>query len=88
MVPARTSPAATDLLADAHPEAQVCTLAVKNDWAGIVVYGCVRDTVELAAQDIGVKALATHPRKSEKGMHSGYTERVVEFAGGCFRPSA
>lgn len=63
-------------------------LALKNDWAGIVVYGCVRDAVELAAQDVGVKALATNPRKSEKGLHSGQSERVVEFAGVRFRPDA
>jgi regulator of ribonuclease activity A len=41
-------------------------LAQKNGWAGIVVYGCVRDSAELAACDVGVLALATHPRKSDK----------------------
>jgi regulator of ribonuclease activity A len=63
-------------------------LAAKNGWAGIVVYGCVRDTAELAAQDVGVKALAAHPRKSEKGLHAGHAERVVEFAGVRFAPGA
>ncbi len=63
-------------------------LAVRNGWAGIVVYGCVRDTVELAGQDVGVKALAANPRKSEKGLHSGQGERAVEFAGVRFRPGA
>ena len=63
-------------------------LALKNGWAGIVVNGCVRDTTELAAQDVGVKALATHPRKSMKGLHSGAIDRVVEFAGVSFRPGA
>ncbi|HEY8012063.1 MAG TPA: ribonuclease E activity regulator RraA [Rudaea sp.] len=61
-------------------------LAVKNGWAGIVVYGCVRDTAELAAQALGIKALAVHPRKSEKGLHSGQAGRTLEFAGVCFRP--
>lgn len=41
-------------------------LAEKNNWAGVVVYGCVRDTLELNACDIGVRALAGHPQKSEK----------------------
>lgn len=63
-------------------------LAVKNGWAGVVVNGCVRDTAELAAQDVGVKALAAHPRRSEKGLHSGQAERAVEFAGVRFRPGA
>lgn len=67
---------------------QLGELAVRNGWAGIVVYGCVRDCVELAAQDVGIKALAAHPRKSEKGLHTGHAGRVVEFAGVRFAPGA
>jgi len=63
-------------------------LAMKNGWTGIVVNGCVRDAAELAAQDVGVKALATHPRKSEKGLHSGVADCVVEFSGVRFQPGA
>lgn len=63
-------------------------LAVKNNWAGLVVYGCVRDTEELAAQAVGIKALAPHPRKSEKGLHSAQRDRVVAFAGVNFKPGA
>jgi regulator of ribonuclease activity A len=63
-------------------------LAVKNGWAGLVVNGCVRDTAELAAQQVGIKALASHPRKSEKGLHSAHAGRVVAFAGVSFRPGA
>lgn len=63
-------------------------LAVKNQWAGLVVYGCVRDSVELAGQAVGIKALAAHPRKSEKGLHSAQADRVVAFAGVSFKPGA
>lgn len=63
-------------------------LAEKNDWAGIVVNGCVRDSEELAEQAVGIKALGVHPRKSEKGLHSGQADRVVEFAGVRFAPGA
>lgn len=63
-------------------------LAVKNGWAGIVVYGCIRDCAEIAAQAVGVKALAVHPRKSEKGLHSAHRDRPVSFAGVTFRPGA
>ena len=63
-------------------------LAVKNGWAGIVVNGCVRDSEELAQQAVGIKALATHPRKSEKGLHSGHVDKVVSFAGVTFKPGA
>ena len=63
-------------------------LAVNNGWAGIVVNGCVRDTPELETHAVGVKALAAHPRRSEKGLHSGQAGGVVEFAGVRFRPGA
>jgi len=63
-------------------------LGVKNGWAGIVVNGCIRDSEEIGGQEIGVKALATHPRKSEKGLHSGHRDKVVQFAGVSFRPGA
>jgi regulator of ribonuclease activity A len=63
-------------------------LGVKNGWAGIVVNGCIRDAEEINGQDIGVKALATHPRKSEKGLHSAHADKVVVFAGVTFKPGA
>ena len=63
-------------------------LAVKNGWAGVVVNGCIRDSAEIGALPVGVKALATHPRKSEKGLHSAHRDRVVAFAGVTFRPGA
>lgn len=61
-------------------------LAVRNNWAGLLVYGYIRDSEEIAAQAVGVKALGTHPRKSEKGLHSAHADRVVSFAGVTFRP--
>ena len=61
-------------------------LGVDNGWAGIVVNGFVRDSLELAEQDIGIKALGTHPRKSEKGLHSGQADRTVSFAGITIKP--
>lgn len=61
---------------------QLAELARRNGWAGILVHGCVRDLAELAQQAVGIKALAAHPRKSEKGLHGGHTGRVLEF-GAC-----
>lgn len=61
-------------------------LAVERGWSGIVVHGCIRDVGELAQCELGVKALAAHPRKSEKGLHGGHVERPVRFAGVLFRP--
>ncbi|GAA3995682.1 ribonuclease E activity regulator RraA [Deinococcus rubellus] len=53
---------------------QLASLGVQNGWAGIVLHGCVRDTAELGGQRLGVKALASHPRRSAK---SGGGEREV-----------
>jgi regulator of ribonuclease activity A len=41
-------------------------LAQRNGWVGVIVDGCVRDTVEIDACDVGVRALAANPRRSEK----------------------
>ncbi|GAA3951549.1 ribonuclease E activity regulator RraA [Allohahella marinimesophila] len=40
--------------------------AAENGWEGLIIYGCVRDVDELADTDLGVQALASIPRKTEK----------------------
>ena len=60
-------------------------LAVRNGWAGIVVYGCVRDVAALAGLDLGVLALAAHPLKSHK-LGVGQADLSVRFAGVTFVP--
>lgn len=45
---------------------QLGLLAQQNGWAGIVVYGCIRDTDEINACAVGVRALGAHPQKSAK----------------------
>ena len=62
--------------------------AARNGWAGVVINGCARDADELDAQPIGVRALATHPRRSVKGLHSGQVGLPVVFAGVVFREGA
>jgi regulator of ribonuclease activity A len=54
---------------------QLALLAQDNGWAGIVVDGCVRDSDEINACEIGVRALATHPQKSAK---KGIGDRNVQ----------
>ncbi|MCJ9428397.1 ribonuclease E activity regulator RraA [Kordiimonas marina] len=44
----------------------LAALAAGNGWAGLVVYGRVRDRHELSVEDVGIKALGSCPRKSEK----------------------
>ena len=65
---------------------QLGELAVRNGWAGIVVHGCVRDSAELAALAVGVFALGTHPRKSDRGLHGGADDRPLSFGGTTVAP--
>lgn len=60
-------------------------LGADNGWAGMVVNGCVRDSAALAGLDIGVKALATNPRKSVK-RGEGQRDVPVHFAEVEFKP--
>lgn len=55
-------------------------LAQRNGWAGVVVNGCVRDVAEINACEIGVRALATHPRRSDK-RGGGSSGQTIEIAG-------
>jgi regulator of ribonuclease activity A len=64
---------------------QLGALGVRNGWAGVVVWGCVRDTEALGGMDLGVLALAAHPLRSVK-RGQGEREVPVEFAGATFRP--
>lgn len=41
-------------------------LAQNMGWSGILVNGCIRDVDEINGCDIGVRALASHPLKSNK----------------------
>jgi regulator of ribonuclease activity A len=59
--------------------------AVENGWNGIVVHGCVRDTVAIAALPLGVLALAPQPRRSEK-HGQGVRDVPVEILGARVRP--
>lgn len=64
---------------------QLGALGVKNLWTGIVVWGCIRDSVAINQQAIGVRALDTHPLKSIK-KGAGERGHVVTFAGVSFTP--
>jgi regulator of ribonuclease activity A len=58
----------------------IAGMAVKNNWSGLVVNGCIRDSKEIALLPIGVKALNTNPRKSRK-EGSGAIGQPLSFAG-------
>ena len=52
--------------------------AIDNGWAGVVVYGCVRDVDDMAQMDIGVMALGCIPRKSNR-RGEGQTDIEIRF---------
>ena len=60
-------------------------LAAQNGWAGIVVYGAVRDIVEINACQVGVRALALHPQRSAR-QGVGDAEVRVMIAGVAIHP--
>jgi len=64
---------------------QLAALGVRNGWAGIIVYGCIRDSRAIREMDIGVVALDTHPLKSIK-KNAGEAEIAVRFGGVNFAP--
>lgn len=64
---------------------QLAKLAEQNGWAGVVVNGCVRDSTALAGTAIGIRAVASHPRKSVK-RGTGQRDIAVRFADVAFSP--
>ena len=58
---------------------QLAALACDHGWAGVVVYGCVRDTAALRQLSLGVRALAACPLRSVK-RNEGQRDVPVRFA--------
>lgn len=59
--------------------------AARNGWEGLLIYGCIRDVDMLAQTDLGVQALASHPKKTEK-RGIGDLNVPVTFGGVTFKP--
>lgn len=59
--------------------------AARNGWAGVVVHGCVRDSAELAACEVGIRALALMPLPTEK-RNTGQRDVPVQVGEVWVRP--
>ncbi len=59
--------------------------AIENGWAGVVINGCIRDSVDVAAMDIGIRAIATNPLRSLKEGR-GEVDIDLQFLGATFTP--
>ena len=65
-------------------EAPLVRLACDQGWVGIIVYGCITDSVAINKLPIGIRALHTHPLKAhQKG--TGDRDALITFAGVNFR---
>ena len=65
----------------------VASLALENGWAGLILNACVRDSAALRALPLGIKALGTHPKPSNK-TGEGELDVPVTFGGVTFTPGA
>ncbi len=59
--------------------------AVDRGWSGVIVYGCVRDTADMAGFNLGVAALAAMPLRSEK-KGEGQRDVTIQIPGARVRP--
>ena len=60
--------------------------AVENGWSGVIINGCIRDSVDMATMQLGVLALGTHPLKTVKAG-IGEINVPIQFADLNFEPA-
>jgi len=63
----------------------LAAVAASNGWVGVIINGCARDSGEIDAADIGVRALALHPRRPAK-RGEGQRDVAVVLLGVTVRP--
>lgn len=64
---------------------QLARKAADSGWAGVVVIGAIRDSAVIATLPLGVKALGTCPRKTDR-RGQGLRDGVLEVAEVSIRP--
>ena len=64
----------------------LASAAVRNQWQGILVNGCVRDVDALKSMELGILALGCTPRKSVR-QGQGMIQVPVTMGGVDIRPS-
>jgi regulator of ribonuclease activity A len=63
----------------------LASLAQANGWAGIIIWGAVRDVESLKNLEIGIRALGTNPWKSGKAG-TGMVDVALDIAGFRLKP--
>jgi regulator of ribonuclease activity A len=64
----------------------IAAAAVNNEWEGIIVFGCIRDSVAINTMNIGIRALQTNPTKTVK-RNTGLKGEILNFANTTFIPN-
>jgi len=64
---------------------RLAQLAIDNQWEGILVYGCIRDSKIINQMKVGIRAINTSPIKSIK-RNVGEQNIILKFAGVHFIP--
>lgn len=65
---------------------KLAELAITNNWEGIIINGCIRDSTLINQMDIAIRALNTSPVKSIK-RNIGEIDIPVNFSGVSFIPN-
>lgn len=60
-------------------------LAIDNGWAGIIVFGAIRDSDVINTMDVGVKAVGTIPLRADRDA-IGEIDIPTAFGGVIFTP--
>ncbi|TDR29098.1 ribonuclease E activity regulator RraA [Hydromonas duriensis] len=60
--------------------------AVKNNWAGVIVNGAVRDIGEISVLPLGILALALHPVRAIR-RNEGVRDITVHIQGATVQPN-
>ena len=63
----------------------IAGILLENDWAGIIINGAIRDSVEVDEMPVAVKCLGTSPKKSAK-TGDGSVGILIKFGGVSFKP--
>ena len=58
----------------------LANMAIENNWAGVIIHGCIRDSGEINKMDVGIRAVNTCPAKSIK-RGEGQTNINIEISG-------
>ena len=63
----------------------LAVLAKENRWQGAIIFGCIRDSVELMNTDIGIWAVGTSPVKSKK-VNTGSVNKHIKIENCSIKP--